>query len=146
MMAASLASTDACQFDNVLASIFLCSTYYLLVLCLRTLPTSSPPLPPTPAPFSQSNPAHRETLKTTKPYSGRKRSLAGQKQKRERKEKRKMSGLDPWYQLCCLPTSTNSTTLTPTSRQPPTSLLLLLLLWLLLVYSCSTQCIFNLQL
>ena len=139
---------------NLTMSFPLCSsvlpTIYQCYACEHYLPPAPPSTTP-PFPI-QPNPAHRETLKTTKPYSGRKRSLAGQKKKkkkekrREKKEKRKMSGLDPWYQLCCLPTSTNSTPLPPTSRQPPTSLLLLLLLWLLLVYSCSTQCIFNLQL
>ena len=108
---------------------------YQCYACDRYLSPAANPFQPPPI---QPNLAHRETLKTTKPYSGRKRSLAGQKKmkkNRRTEEKKKRKTKNVWFR------SMVPTVLPSHFRQPPanlplpaTILLLLLLLQLLLVY------------
>ena len=65
---------------------------------------------------------------------------------KEEKEKRKMSGLDPWYQLCCLPNSTTSANSADLPQPPPPCHCFCCCTCCLPIYQCSTQCtLTNLQ-
>ena len=93
---------------------------YQCYACDRYLSPAANPFQPPPI---QPNLAHRETLKTTKPYSGRKRSLAGQKKmkkNRRTEEKKKRKTKNVWFRSM-VPTVLPSHFRQPPANLPPTS-------------------------